>query len=101
MADEPTYSFSQYTYNQKMRLYNSAGRENVGASDIWDPVKGHLWDTQGATMGYFTLDTTQDVINPITLCSFQNGVKVVYTYDHTSFDPGQGGVYDPFTISLQ
>lgn len=67
------YSLEQYTYKEKLRLYNSEGRENVGMNVVYDASGDYYWDTQGATLGLHTIDITTPSTEPRTICSFKDG----------------------------
>ena len=96
MAD---YSLDQYKYNQKLRLYNSEGRENVGYNDIWDASDKHYIDTVGSTMGLFSIDVTSPPAEPITICSFKNGNTYRLTWH--SYDPGEGTAHTEYHAWLR
>ena len=70
MADYPT--LDQYEYNQKCRLYNDAGRENVGLNYVTMADWEQVYDTQGSTLQTFHIDVTRDSLEPVKVCSFKN-----------------------------
>lgn len=78
MAD---YSLDQYDFYQKLRLYNSEGRENVGFNLVWDAGGDYYWDTRGATLGLHTIDVTTPSTEPRLLCTFKNGYSYKVTWD--------------------
>lgn len=71
-------TFDDYTYSQKLRLYNDENREIVGFNDVWTPSDGRYWHTDGATLGLYTIDCTVPMEDQdwTLLCSYKNGYTV-------------------------
>lgn len=89
MADYPT--LDQYEYNQKCRLYNDAGRENVGLNYVTMADWEQVYDTQGSTLQTFHIDVTRDSLEPVKVCSFKNGASIRMTWhDYTPGPPPHG-----------
>jgi len=91
MAD---YSLESYKYAQHLRLYNSEGRENVGASTVWTADDDQYWDFRGSTTGTYTFDATGTLpTEELPLCSFKNGNVIKFRV--TNYTPA-GGLDDPY-----
>lgn len=93
------YTLDDYSYNQKLRLYNSEGRENVGMNNIWDAAGKHWWDTQGSTVGIHNIDVTQPPSEPRIVCSFKNGYTIRMTWDN--YDPGSGNIHTEYKVDIK
>lgn len=88
------YDYDMYEYSQKLRLYNSEGRENVGASTVWTAEEDQYWDFRGATTGTYTFNATGTLpTTELPLCSFKNGNVIKFRV--TNYTPA-GGLDDPY-----
>ena len=87
-----TLTLEDYKYSQKLRLYNSEGRENVGINYVTDASWYQFYDTEGSTLQTFYVDLTQaPPAEGVTVCSFKNGPSIHMTWhDYTPGDPPHG-----------
>ncbi len=87
-----TLTLDDYKYSQRLRLYNSEGRENVGLNYVTDVDWYQFYDTEGSTLQTFHIDLTQaPPADGVTVCSFKNGASIHMTWhDYTPGDPPHG-----------
>lgn len=91
-----TLTLEDYTYSQKLRIYNSEGRENVGINDVTMADYTRYFDSLGSTLQTFYVDVTQPPEDLVTVCSFKNGASIKmnwYDYTPSSVPHGNYGAW--------
>lgn len=100
MADQIT--LEDYTYAQKLRIYNDENRENVGLLDVTRADFSMVYDTVGSTLQTYIIDVSTPPAEPMRVCSFKNGMTLRMSWDN--YNPGTGEIGSQyaadFTIQL-